>query len=92
MTLNISGFIASKDNGLKRFLVYIGDNTMTVLTWHFLCFKIVSLAIIEYEDLPMTKLAYFPIIQDYNYLWPVYLLIGAGIPLTVKYIRIITDK
>lgn len=92
MTLNISSFIASKDNGLKRFLVYIGDNTMIVLTWHFLCFKIVSLAIIEYEDLPMTKLAYFPIIQDYNYLWPVYLLIGAGIPLTVKYIRIITDK
>lgn len=85
MTLNISRFIAQKDNSIKRLLVYIGNNTMTVLTWHFLCFKIVSLAVIKYEDLPMAKLACFPIIQDYNFLWPAYLLIGAGIPLLIKY-------
>lgn len=43
----------------------IGSNTLTVLTWHFLAFKLVSLLIIYVYGLPMARLAEFPVITDY---------------------------
>lgn len=66
MVFKLSCFVNSKDNWLKRFLVYIGDNTLTVLTWHFISFKIVSLIIIYVENLPIERLAEFPVINDYT--------------------------
>ena len=51
MTLNISYYIATKEGWIKKMLIYVGNNTLTVLTWHFLCFKIVSLIIIKCYDL-----------------------------------------
>lgn len=86
MILNISQYIASKGSWIKNLFVYVGNNTLTVLTGHFLCFKIVSLIIIQYYDLPIEQLAYFPIIPEYSNLWPVYTLAGIGIPLTGKYL------
>lgn len=85
MTLNISQYIASKEGWIKNLFVYIGNNTLTVLTWHFLCFKIVSLIIIKIYDLPIEQLAYFPIIPQYTSWWIVYFVVGAGVPLIVKY-------
>ena len=46
-------------------LNYIGKNTLTILTWHFLTFKIVSLVIISIYDLPIARLAEFPVIYEY---------------------------
>lgn len=46
-------------------LIYIGKNTLTILTWHFLTFKIVSLVIIRIYDLPIARLAEFPVIYEY---------------------------
>ena len=84
MTLNISQYIASKEGWIKNWLVYVGNNTLTVLTWHFLCFKIVSLIIIQYYDLPIEQLAYFPIIPQYaDYWWIAYFIVGAGVPLSL---------
>lgn len=31
---------------IKKALDFIGRNTLTILTWHFLCFKIVSFALV----------------------------------------------
>lgn len=83
MTLNISQYIASKENWIKNLLVYVGNNTLTVLTWHFLCFKIVSLVIIQCHNLPIEQLACFPIIPQYASWWIAYFVVGAGVPLAV---------
>lgn len=85
MVLNISKYIAFCESRIKRLLVYIGNNTLTILTWHFLCFKMTSLIIIEYHNLPIEKLACFPIIPQYAIFWPLYSIIGLGVPLTIKY-------
>lgn len=83
MTLNISQYIASKEGWARKALVYVGNNTLTVLTWHFLCFKIVSLIIIQLYNLPIEQLACFPIIPEYASWWLIYFVVGAGIPLSI---------
>lgn len=83
MTLNISQYIASKEIWIKNLLVYVGNNTLTILTWHFLCFKIVSLIIIQCHNLPIEQLACFPVIPEHKDWWPVYLIVGAGVPLAM---------
>lgn len=45
---------------------FIGKNTLTILTWHFLAFKLVSLVIIGIYDLPIERLAEFPVITEYS--------------------------
>lgn len=47
-------------------LDFIGKNTLTILTWHFLAFKLVSLLIIGIYDLPTERLAEFPVIKEYS--------------------------
>lgn len=69
---------------LKHILTYIGDNTMIILALHFISFKIASLIKIYAYGLDIKKLAYFPVIPDYNeYFWILYTIIGVSIPLIV---------
>ena len=42
-TFALSGRIAATKNWLKKMLVYIGNHTMVILTWHFLLFDFISL-------------------------------------------------
>ena len=83
MILTVSQWLSRQKNRLKHVLVYIGNNTITVLTWHFLCFKLVSLIIIGIYGLPVEKLACFPVIPEHKDWWPVYLIVGAGVPLAM---------
>lgn len=53
------------NNKAYRVMTYIGKNTLSVLTWHFLTFKIVSVLIIITYRLPLSRLAEFPVIQEY---------------------------
>ena len=46
MVFYISKKIVSQNSARSKWLVYIGNNTLTILTWHMLSFKIVSLIII----------------------------------------------
>lgn len=87
MTLNVSRYIASKEGWVKNMLVYVGNNTLTVLTWHFICFRIVSLIIIQLYSLRMEQLACFPIIQEYASWWMVYFVVSAGVPLVLKCLK-----
>lgn len=68
---------------LERLLVFVGDNTMTILALHFLCFKIVSFFIICLYDLPVSRLAEFPVFQDYAKIgwWLAYWVVGLIVPL-----------
>lgn len=89
MTLNISEWIGRRNNRLKTFLLLVGDHTLEVLTWHFLSFKIVSLLIISLYGLSMSHLACFPVVSEYSsFYWPLYSVVGIGLPLLIVYLRI----
>ena len=85
MTQNASAYIQRVPQ-LNKFLVYIGNNTLPILTWHFLCFKLVSLLIIKIHDLPIEMLAHFPVIPEYapQGWWIGYTIVGLGISLGIN--------
>lgn len=71
---------------IQEYLIYIGNNTLTILTWHFLCFKLVSLIIIIYYKEPIARLAEFPVITEYsrNGWFIIYFLFGILIPIRMS--------
>lgn len=76
---------------IRECLIYIGNNTLTVLTWHFLCFKIVSLIIIVYYKEHFARLAEFPVITEYSQKgwFLLYLLFGILIPMKISKYRLL---
>lgn len=69
----------------KKVLYYIGQNTLTILTWHLLVFKFVSLLKIYFYELPIDKLAEKGTISEHNeFFWILYTLFGITVPLVCK--------
>lgn len=84
MVLNLSHRLSLCQNKVKRVLMFVGDHTLEVLTWHFLAFKLVSLLIIWIHSLPIEQLACFPTINEYSIMyWPLYSLVGVGVPMSL---------
>ena len=71
---------------IRKFWIYVGRNTMIVLTWHLLCFKIITYIIVNVYNYPDIHLAEFPVIGERSIQgwWIFYLLVGFGFPLLVK--------
>lgn len=86
MIFYIANKISMKNNLLARFFVYVGFNTISILTWHFLSFKIVSLLIIYIYELPIGRLAEFPVIVSYSKdgWFCFYFLVGIFVPLLLS--------
>ena len=81
--LCFSQYLARKvENKSVKCMVFIGDHTMEVLTWHFLSMKLVSLIIITIYHLPIKRLSEFPVIEEYarQGWWIAYLIVGVAIP------------
>lgn len=88
MVLNLSHRITLRQNVVKETLMYVGNHTLEVLTWHFLAFKLVSLLIIWIHGLPIEQLACFPTIREYAAVyWPLYSLVGIGVPIGIMYMK-----
>lgn len=85
-TFYLSQKVEKFNNEAIRILIYIGNNTLTILTWHFLSFKLVSLVIILIYQLPIERLAEFPVITEYSVkgYFILYFLIGAIVPLLLS--------
>jgi fucose 4-O-acetylase-like acetyltransferase len=71
---------------LKRSMVYIGNNTIPILTGHLLCFKAVSLLIIVLRGYSILRIAEFPTIADAPGFWILYLFVGLMIPIGISLI------
>lgn len=82
-TFYVSKLIANQFNRIKNSLVYIGNNTLTILTWHMLSFKLVNLLLIYVYQLPIERLAEFPVIEQYSKegWFVLYFLVGMLIPM-----------
>ena len=72
-----------KNKWIINLIDYIGENTITILTFHFLSFKIISLLIIKLNHLPIDMLSQLPVITDFanNGWWIAYALAGIVLPL-----------
>jgi len=88
MTYNISKWIDTQDNILRRFLIYCGNNTLSIFIFHIISFKVVSLIKIWYYNLDYLQIGSHMIIH-YNsredQFWILYTIAGIGIPLLWKY-------
>ena len=77
--INIAGIIKGRTQDV---LNYVGDKTLYLLTFHFISFKLVSLILIAYYNLSISRLSDFPVILGLNsFSWVVYSIIGVIIPL-----------
>lgn len=87
MTRNISIYI-QKLPKVSKFLIDIGDNTLHILTWHFLSFILISLAIVKIYGLPIQEIATFPVIFTYasKGWWIAYSIIGVVVPMCIVYL------
>ena len=86
--LCFSQYLARKvENKSVKCMVFIGDHTMEVLTWHFLSMKLVSLMLIAIYHLPIKRLSEFPVIEEYarQGWWIAYFIVGIGIPVVWTY-------
>lgn len=82
-TLYLSKSIVCKCGA--NILDFIGKNTLSILAFHFISFKIVSFIIIQLNDWPINRLSEFPVLNDNNaYLWILYTITGVTIPLIIK--------
>ena len=65
---------------IAKGLDFIGRHTLTILTWHFLAFKAVTLLIIVLYGLPIEQLAAIPILEEQSAQgwWIVYIVAGVG--------------
>lgn len=62
---------------------YIGKNTVCIMCWHFIAFKIVNYIIVKIDELPNINIAQFPIIEP-SY-WLAYIVVGLLIPLAFAF-------
>ena len=99
IVMKLSKLFADKTRWFSNLISNIGNKTIEILTWHFLCFKIVSLMIIAYYGLPIEHLAEFPVMKPYNTQgwWVCYFIIGVAVPVmgtvyTSKLSKFISSK
>ena len=63
---------------------YVGNKTLYILTFHFLCFKIVAWCYLYYTDGSLMRLTEFPHMKtDEWWMWIVYLFAGVALPLGI---------
>ncbi len=79
MTLGFASYL--EKSIFKNLLLYVGNNTMVIMAFHFLAFKLVSLLIITLNNLNINLLASFPVLTGSNYYWLLYSIIGVSIPI-----------
>ena len=82
-TIHLARSITNSSVGVL--LDHIGKNTLYILTFHFISFKILSYIIIQINDWPISRLSEFPVLNDNNaYIWILYTIIGVTVPLIIK--------
>lgn len=69
-------------------LFFMGRNTIIIMALHFLCFKLVNLTQVYWNNYPIHYLAKFPVLYAYDGWWVLYATAGLLIPLLLK--RMIT--
>jgi len=85
--LSVCKTLEKKNIGaVGRYLKLVGDNSLTLLTWHFPAFMLVSLLIVGVYGLPFERALEMPIIYDYqSEWWWIYFIIGVMVTSGLAY-------
>lgn len=83
---HISQYTSAHGRIIKKALIYIGKRTFYILTFHFLCFKPVSLLKAWLYDMDWQVVGYHPVIPpvDDNYFWIVYAVFALSLSLLLE--------
>ena len=83
MVRQVAGKIDKYDSRVRRLLVFIGDNTLYILVFHILAFKVVSLIKIWWYDLDFKQIGCHMVIHENNsdLFWIIYSVAGVALPL-----------
>lgn len=71
---------------LSSKIEYIGNNTLHILTWHFLSFKILDMILVVTHGLPissMVSMYHLPTDMFFKHGWILYAIIGVLLPLVM---------
>lgn len=89
LTLKIAKIIEScRIEVVKRTMRIIGEHTLSILLFHFLAFKIVSIVIVSVFNLSWNHVSDFPVVSSsvVNRLWRImYIIVGLSVPLLLLY-------
>lgn len=68
-----------------KFLEMIGRNTIIIMAFHLLSFKIINAVQVYAYRQPERLIASFPVLDSSGGWWIAYVIIGIGVPLLIKY-------
>lgn len=82
-TMTFCSLLTKKSVRTVPAIVFVGRNTIPIMVWHLLAFKIVSAITIAICHLPSSQLFYITITPNTRFcsLWIAYSLVGIGVPL-----------
>lgn len=85
--MNVAATISRTAVRIKSFLIACGNHALSILTWHFISFKLVSLFIVLLNYEPLNRIAEFPQIRAYSQegWWIAYTVVGVIIPLIISH-------
>ena len=75
-----------KNSIFSNHIIYLGQNSIDILIWQFLAFRIAIIIQIVFLKVPMKSLVSFPVYDSSGLWWIVYLLAGIYCSLVWKYI------
>lgn len=68
---------------LRTGLSVIGKNSIFIVIFHFLSFKLVNLLIVLVKDYPKQVIAAFPVVTNLGWWWVLYAIVGTAIPVGI---------
>lgn len=78
--------ILSKSSLLLRMISYIGSNTMVIILWHFVAFKVYMAILVMLNIEKYSILSSFPIYVGRSYDYLIYTCFGVLLPLLINYL------
>ena len=82
----IAVLIDNNTSLLSKFLTVLGKNSMSIVIFHFLAFKLVSILICNIYSLPYNCIATFPTIDLYSGWWILYTIVGISVPIGLSFV------
>ena len=94
ITLIFSRKIQKLGGYFSKTLVFIGNNSLHILIWHFLSFKFVTFFIVILFNLSITSMTTFPVLNEYasQGWWLLYVIVGIAFPLALVNIKSLIFK
>lgn len=76
--------LIKKNQELCKILIVIGQNTLPIIIFHFLCFKLVNYVQVVFYKKPHYLIAAFPTLYTFSGWWIAYIIIGVTIPVLIS--------